>query len=291
MKSNVKPIQTEPTQDWTTSMFAWFGYFMPMEERLAAIRDAGFDEVMLSWEDETAPAPIPKERFPEIAARHHLGITNFHAPYMGYSRIWEKPLAENRAYLDRLIGDVADCARFAVPAIVVHTVDFELKRPYDFDNGLAFFSELADAGEKYGVDIAVENVTRQFLLRRLLDAIDAPHFGLCYDVSHDYMLPCGRGRILKDYGSRLKALHFSDNDGHLDRHWIPGEGFLPLDAVMAQLDAVGWHVLSCELNAAHFWQDRDPRVFCQAAHNRVRRLIADFKRKPSRIKGRENTKK
>ncbi len=260
MKSNVKPIQTEPTQDWTTSMFAWFGYFMPMEERLAAIRDAGFDEVMLSWEDETAPAPIPKERFPEIAARHHLGITNFHAPYMGYSRIWEKPLAENRAYLDRLIG-------------------------------LAFFSELADAGEKYGVDIAVENVTRQFLLRRLLDAIDAPHFGLCYDVSHDYMLPCGRGRILKDYGSRLKALHFSDNDGHLDRHWIPGEGFLPLDAVMAQLDAVGWHVLSCELNAAHFWQDRDPRVFCQAAHNRVRRLIADFKRKPSRIKGRENTKK
>ncbi|WP_329885984.1 hypothetical protein [Pseudoramibacter faecis] len=39
----------------------------------------------------------------------------------------------------------------------------------------------------------MENVTRQFLLRRLLDEIDAPRFGLCYDVSHDYMLPCGRG--------------------------------------------------------------------------------------------------
>ncbi len=285
-----KSKKTEPAQDWTTSMFAWFGYFMPLEERLAAIRDAGFDEVMLSWEDETAPVRIPKERFPELAARHHLGITNVHAPYMGYSRIWEKPPAENRAYLDRLIGYVADCARFAVPAIVVHTVDFELG-PYVFDNGRAFFSELADAGEKYGVDIAVENVTRQFLLKELLDAIDAQHFGLCYDVSHDYMLPCGRGRILKDYGSRLKALHFSDNDGHLDRHWIPGEGFLPLPDVMAQLDAVGWHVLSCELIAAHFWQDRNPWDFCLAAHDQVNRLIADFKQNPSRIRRRKNAKK
>ena len=43
-----KSKKTEPAQDWTTSMFAWFGYFMPLEERLAAIRDAGFDEVMLS---------------------------------------------------------------------------------------------------------------------------------------------------------------------------------------------------------------------------------------------------
>lgn len=36
-------------------MFSWFGYFMPFSERIAAIADAGFDGVMLSWEDEEAP--------------------------------------------------------------------------------------------------------------------------------------------------------------------------------------------------------------------------------------------
>ena len=179
-------------------MFSWFGYFMPFSERIAAIADAGFDGVMLSWEDETEPKPISRYAFPKMVQDAGLSITNFHAPFIGYSQIWERSLEENRGLLNFLIEILKDAADFDVPAVVVHTVDMELG-DYTFENGYAFFTELAEAGERFGVDVAVENVTRQFLLYQLLDRIQTPHFGYCYDTSHDYMLGCGSGRLLQTY--------------------------------------------------------------------------------------------
>lgn len=257
---------------WTYSMFSWFGYFMPFEERIKRIVQTGFDAVMLSWEDEQEPELIRKETFPEIVRRYGLDITNFHAPYIGYNAIWEQSLHDNRDLLERFVDMTADCARFDVPALVVHTCDLDLAPDFQLENGLAFFSELAEAGERYGVDIAVENVSRQFLLRELLDRIPASHFGMCYDVSHDYMLPCGRGKILRDYGDRLKALHFSDNDLHIDRHWIPGEGQIPLDHVVDQLEGLGWNTLSCEVLANKSWQERSPQDFCKTLLQNVQAL-------------------
>ena len=265
-------ITDQNNQNWTTSMFSWFGYFMPFSKRINAIADAGFDGVMLSWEDEEAPNTISRYDFPKLVRDAGLSITNFHAPFIGYSQIWERPLKDNRELLDFLIRIVKDAADFEVPAVVVHTVDMELG-DYTFENGLAFFSELAEAGEHYGVDVAVENVTRQFLLYRLLDRIQSPHFGYCYDTSHDYMLGCGCGRLLQTYPDRLKALHFSDNDKRVDRHWIPGDGFLPLSAILQTLRTVNWHTLSCEVIAPFWWQDRKPSDFCKAVQTGLKKLL------------------
>ena len=51
------------------SMFSWFGYFMPFKERIQMISEAGFDEAMISWEDEEESWPIKKEEFPEIVRK------------------------------------------------------------------------------------------------------------------------------------------------------------------------------------------------------------------------------
>ncbi len=256
-------------------MFSWFGYFMPFSERIAAIADAGFDGVMLSWEDETEPKPISRYAFPKMVQDAGLSITNFHAPFIGYSQIWERSLEENRGLLNFLIEILKDAADFDVPAVVVHTVDMELG-DYTFENGYAFFTELAEAGERFGVDVAVENVTRQFLLYQLLDRIQTPHFGYCYDTSHDYMLGCGSGRLLQTYPDRLKALHFSDNDKTVDRHWIPGEGFLPLTSILQTLDRMDWHTLSCEVIAPFWWQNRKPDAFCAAVQKGLKKLLRNL---------------
>lgn len=256
-------------------MFSWFGYFMPFSERIAAIADAGFDGVMLSWEDETEPKPISRYAFPKMVQDAGLSITNFHAPFIGYSQIWERSLEENRGLLNFLIEILKDAADFDVPAVVVHTVDMELG-DYTFENGYAFFTELAEAGERYGVDVAVENVTRQFLLYELLDRIQTPHFGYCYDTSHDYMLGCGSGRLIAAYPDRLKALHFSDNDKTVDRHWIPGEGFLPLTSILQTLDRMDWHTLSCEVIAPFWWQERTPQDFCVAVQQGLKKLLRNL---------------
>lgn len=248
---------------------------MPFAKRIETIRDAGFDEVMISWDDECEPYYLKKEAFPDIVRNAGLGITNIHAPFMGYNDIWEKSPAENKALLKTFKSYVKDCKTFDIPAVVVHTCDLDLG-PYKWENGLAFFTELAEAGEKYGVDIAVENVSRQFLLKGLLDVIKTPHFGMCYDSSHDYMLPCGRGRILKDYKDRIKALHISDNDLHTDRHWIPGEGQIPYNDIMPTLLSTGLEYLSCEVLANEEWQKRQPLEFCQTVRQNIERLGNNF---------------
>ncbi|MEG0376889.1 MAG: sugar phosphate isomerase/epimerase [Eubacterium sp.] len=242
------------------SMFSWFGYFMPFAERIKLIKEAGFDEAMISWEDELEPHAMKKEEFPELVRNMGLGITNIHAPFVGYNDIWEKEIKDNRTLLTRFRNIVKDCSTFDIPTVVVHTCDMDLGE-HKWENGLAFFSELAEAGERYGINIAVENVSRQYLLTGLLDAINTEHFGMCYDSSHDYMLHCGRGRILKKYKDRIKALHLSDNDLHMDRHWIPGEGQIPFHEIMPEILSTGIEFLSYEVSSNG--ETREPLEFCQ----------------------------
>lgn len=249
------------------SMFSWFGYFMPFEERINIIAEAGFDAAMISWEDEFEPWVLKKEVFPEIVRKTGLEITNIHAPFIGYNDIWESSRMEIQPKLKMFKDYLKDCQAFEIPAMVMHTCDLDEFQP-ELDKGRAFFSELADTAEKYGVDLAVENVSRQHLLSYLLDQIDAPRFGMCYDSSHDFLEAQNCGRILKKYKHRIKALHLSDNDFQADRHWIPGEGSIPLDEVMAEIRTVPMiKTISYEVLANEAWQEKEPRDFARAVLN------------------------
>lgn len=246
------------------SMFSWYGYFMDFEDRIKIIADAGFEEAMISWEDEFEPWALKKEEFPEIVRKNGLGITNIHAPFIGYSDIWTASRMEIKPKLQMFKDYLKDCQAFEIPAMVMHTNDLDEFQP-DLDKGLAFFSELADTAEKYDIDLAVENVSRQHLLTFLLEQIDAPRFGMCYDSSHDFLEEQNCGRILKKYKHRIKALHLSDNDFKEDRHWIPGEGSIPLNEVMAEILTVPTiNTISYEVIANEAWREKEPQDFARA---------------------------
>ena len=252
------------------SMFSWFGYFMKFEERIRVIADAGFDEAMISWEDELEPWALKKEDFPEIVRKSGLEITNIHAPFIGYSDIWTASRLEIQPKLEVFRDYIRDCRRFDIPVMVMHTNDLDEFEP-DLDKGKAFFSELADTAEKYGVDLAVENVSRQYLLDYLLGEIDTPHFGMCYDSSHDFLEEQNSGRILKKYKQRIKALHLSDNDFKQDRHWIPREGNIPLDEVMTEILTVPTiKTISYEVVANEAWREKEPAAFAEAVLKSLR---------------------
>ena len=253
------------------SMFSWFGYFQTAPERFRIIRDAGFDGVMLAWEDEEEPVRITKEHQTELARMEGLRVVNAHAPFIGWNDIWRKNPAENTDFLRKMKEWIRGCGRENIPAFVVHTSDMDLGTGYSVENGIAFFSELAEEAQRSGVRLAVENVSRQYLLRAVLDRLDVPSVGMCYDSSHDYMLPCGRGRILKDYGSRIAAVHLSDNDLYYDRHWIPGEGRIPFEEIGPGLCRSPLNEISLEV-CARKDDPRSPEAFCGQAFEAARRL-------------------
>ena len=246
------------------SMFSWFGYLMPFKERIKVIAEAGFDGAMIAWEDEQGPWPLKKDQFPEIVRQMGLEITNIHAPFMGYNDIWQASRLEIKAKLRQFQRFIKDCHRFDIPVMVLHTNDLDDFTP-DLDKGRAFFSELVNTAEKYGVDLALENVSRQDLLEYLLNQIDHPRFGMCYDSSHDFLQGGSRGRILKAFKGRIKALHLSDNDCLKDRHWIPGQGRIPFDTLMPEIRAIpSLESISYEVIADKDWQEKKPLAFAKA---------------------------
>ena len=56
------------------SIFSWFGFPIPMEERFKLIKEAGFDGVLLWWSDEYAKVDGNKSFHPELARRNGLGM-------------------------------------------------------------------------------------------------------------------------------------------------------------------------------------------------------------------------
>lgn len=254
-----------------TAIYSWFGYFQPFEERIEMIQEAGFDRVLLAWEDEREPKPI--SIFDQVKRARALGleVENAHAPYAGWNLLWDddrdaaKPLM---ADLKRWIREVGDSG---IPSLVVHTTDIEVEKPINVDNGLRNFEELLRTAEDAGTSLAVENVSRQYLLRKIFENLESPALRFCYDSSHDFMLPCCRGKILHDYKDKLITTHISDNNLYRDCHWIPGEGKIDYGKILPDLKASPIDCLSLEV--LHPQDDpRKPEEFLADAYKAAKNL-------------------
>jgi sugar phosphate isomerase/epimerase len=84
-----------------------------------------------------------------------------------------------------------------------------------------------------GVTLAVENLPTygSAYLVALLNAVNHPHVGACFDTGHWWLRPEGTLSsliaALDTPPGRLAHLHLSDNDGLCDAHRPPGAGTFP----------------------------------------------------------------
>jgi sugar phosphate isomerase/epimerase len=120
------------------------------------------------------------------------------------------------------------------------------------DINVEFFKKLADYGKDFGVGVAVENMwgrTREGVRRYtvepeevcdLVDRIDAPNVGVCWDAEHGSIEGIDQGAALRMVGSRLKALHISDQTSPVDIHILPYMGVTDWDEVLEALAAIGY---------------------------------------------------
>lgn len=254
-----------------TAIYSWFGYFQPFEERIDMIREAGFDRVLLAWEDEYEPRHIPIQEQVRRARAAGLAIENAHAPYAGWNLLWEDDREASAALMDHLKRWIREVGDAGIPCLVVHTTDIDLEKPVDLDSGLRNFEELLGTAQKAGTALAVENVSRQYLLREIFERLESPALRFCYDSSHDFMLPCARGKILHDYRDLLITTHISDNNLYRDCHWIPGEGKIDYGIILKDLKDSPIDCLSLEVLRSGD-DPRDPRRFLADAYSAARDL-------------------
>ncbi len=204
-------------------IFSWFGFVLPLPQRLEMIKQAGFDATTIWWEDEVGSPEIKKEDMPGIVRDCGLILENIHVPYDNVDHLWCESKSLRGRIVDRHIQWLNDCAFLGIPVMLMHIIDRHYP-PTPKQWGIDGIGRLLRTAEDLGVKIALENTGSVEYIDFVLNELLSDHLLFCYDSSHDYLYSAQKAAILKKQGPRLQHLHLSDNDLKMDRHWLPGEG-------------------------------------------------------------------
>ncbi|SHN81491.1 sugar phosphate isomerase/epimerase family protein [Desulfitobacterium chlororespirans] len=251
-----------------TGVFSWFGFVLPFGERISLIQEAGFTGTSLWWEDEEEPFPMPKERMPALVRERGLILENIHVPWCDANALWSDEQALRGEIIARHKQWIEDCARFEIPLLVMHLCDGE-NPPQPNEYGLASMGELAGAAERQGVRIAVENTRRRDSVEYVLGQIASPALGFCFDSSHHRLTDQEDFHLLRAWGNRLMATHFSDNDGVEDRHWLPGHGVIDWAKVAGAFPKGYQDFLTLEVYPNPQERQGKPQEFLERAYDRI----------------------
>lgn len=210
------------------SIYDWFGYELPIEERYRLIKKAGFDGVMLWWSEGFGRGKYRSGA--RLAREAGLTIENIHAPIEYQNDLWLANLA-GEALVNCYLECIEDCSNLEIPTIVIHLPDEKhIHNPFAMDR----FKHIVDRAEQRGVSLALENLWNLTNLTHVLNEVDSPQVGFCYDVSHHYRY-YPEYDFLSVYGERLKATHLHDNNGSYAQHGLPFDGTLDWAVIMRKI--------------------------------------------------------
>ena len=132
-------------------------------------------------------------------------------------------MAPNKDELDKLILRSIDCAqRMGIPWVAIHAgTDYQAAdmRKKSFEKNREYFLPLLEYAEKRNVGIAIENLWDLNIAPRkryttlvedlidLVDSLDCPNVGICYDVEHAAISCFDPADTVRLIGKRLKATH------------------------------------------------------------------------------------
>ena len=209
-------------------MYSYYGYPGSLEERVRALREAGFEVTGIGLgKEEDMVREGRAELMPGMVRAAGLEIDYVHAPEEGCNGLWSDGKDE-RERVVREYGMAIDfCVRHGIGKVVVHVSRSKGEQPGRPGRaGLGAVREIVEHGGRRRVRVAIENTQRADSVDYLLGEIDSEWLGLCYDTSHDFLYSKEPGALLRRWGARVLVTHLGDNDGMEDRHWLPGEGVI-----------------------------------------------------------------
>ena len=247
-----------------TGIFNWFGHVMPIEERLECIREAGFDSVMLWWEDEDYPKFIDKSTFVSLAKDKGLLIDNIHLPYEECNTLWSDSCEAIEKYICKVFNWLEGSKSSGADKVVMHTNRSDIAYA-NFKNGYKSFEKIVKYAENIKLKIAVENTSKFSHTEFILVEFISPYLGFCYDSSHDFINGESKGEILLKWKDRLFCLHLSDTDGITDRHWLPTKGNVDFKKIIDIVRLTNCNTLSMEVYPYGDEKQLPPKEFLKMA--------------------------
>lgn len=145
--------------------------------------------------------------------------------------------------------------KIGIPSITLHAgIAIEpMTREEYMEKNVEVFKKLIPYAEKYGTRLLIENtgwtvgdtkLSTADDLNEILDRIDHPLFGVCWDTGHANLCDLDQYAELKKLGARLEGLHVHDNYGKrapgCDLHQYPYWGNVNFDGVISALLEIGY---------------------------------------------------
>ena len=197
--------------------------------RVRILKEAGFDGFFSNWGGKSDTL-----RLAEAARDLGMDFQSVHAPFNRIRDLWGEDETAATTTLNQQLACLEDCRRAGVGLMVCHAfIGFEDHSPTDI--GLRRFATLAEAAEKAGVRLALENTEGIEYLESLLAFFKGnPFVGFCWDSGHEMCYNRSRD-LLAVYGERLFGTHLNDNLGIRDRSgkitWLDDLHLLPFDGI------------------------------------------------------------
>jgi len=254
-----------------------------LDETLSRIKAAGFEYVMLDTKLAELEVAI------KLAIKIGLKVHSVHLPYRqpyghNVDNLWRSG-EKNDIIVNDLIGQIKTCGKYGVGVVILHpsTRDGTL----DISQGIKSLQKILAATKASGVKIAVENLhpLENKYLRALLDNIDDPRLGFCYDCGHHYLYAPEENLIGK-YANRCFAIHLHDNlmdskggQSSFDIHLLPFDGKIDFEKVCRDLARSKYNgpiMIESKYNRGdagiYCYNDKSPTEFLAEAYNRGKKL-------------------
>lgn len=203
---------------------------LPLEDRIAAIKNAGFDFVCIGMK-----GCIESDwRLPDMCRRSGFEIDNVHLTGELTNLIWA-PGEEGDAICERYCSEIEKASSYGLTRGIVHvTWGKKITPEPPGDVGFARYTKIGETAARCGFTVSVENSIFPNHFFSVLDKFTGPEFAHCFDCGHwnafmrDYDVP---GK----YAGRLRATHIHDNDGKHDLHILPFDGCADWNVIAAKL--------------------------------------------------------
>lgn len=218
-----------------------FGFYeVKSENRLKAIKDAGFDETMFWWGDEFEDTDGSRFHLFDEAQRLGLGVSTCHFPSTNAHWLWLDG-EEGKSYTKQFDSACKECGERGVKYLVLHLTR-KLITPEPNETGIVNFGKMLESAEKHNIVIALENTRFLRYNDFILQHFHSSNIGFCFDSGHANCYTPNE-LPLEKFGKMLVTTHIHDNVGAVgkepDQHHLMGEGIVNFDNVFARLKHYG----------------------------------------------------
>lgn len=234
-------------------------------ECFSAMKEAGYDRVDVSLWAMCAPGGALTggdwERAVDelVAASGSVGLPvhQTHGNVLSGEQ-WDDPATDMEAYRESVMRCIEGSRRLGASYMVIHPYNLAHAPLYNRENNraacIAFLAPFIEEARKKGVGIAVENMIdfrrrhRRYCagdvyeLIDLVDTINDPMVGICYDTGHGNISGMVPGEAIRAIGKRLVCTHINDNHAGKpdDEHLLPYFGNIDWTLVMRALAEIGY---------------------------------------------------